>query len=148
MVRDGTPFYDPLGLGSEGTQIDFQVQVNSYLYGTRFMTWLGRRYSPERVIDWVSRRDGSRAYYATQFKQVFGTSLEQAWAAWETVEGEVHRRTLAASRASPGPPSQPPPPRAPRRGPAARPVPPVLAATGRPGLSATLPVDSCDQAVK
>ena len=31
MVRDGTPFYDPLGLVSEGTRIDFQVEVNSYL---------------------------------------------------------------------------------------------------------------------
>ena len=27
MVRDGTPFYDPLGLVSEGTKIDFQVEV-------------------------------------------------------------------------------------------------------------------------
>ena len=49
MVRDGTPFYDPLGLVSEGTKIDFQVEVNSYLYGTRFMTWLARRYSPEQA---------------------------------------------------------------------------------------------------
>ena len=40
MVRDGVPLYDPLGLVSEGTKIDFQVEVNSYLYGTRFMTWL------------------------------------------------------------------------------------------------------------
>ena len=43
MVRDGARFYDPLGLVSEGTKIDFQVEVNSYLYGTRFMTWLARR---------------------------------------------------------------------------------------------------------
>ena len=62
MVRDDTPFYDPLGLVSEGTRIDFQVEVNSYLYGTRFMTWLARRYSPGQLIDWVSRRDGSRGY--------------------------------------------------------------------------------------
>ena len=40
MVRDNAPFYDPLGLVSEGTKIDFQLQINSYLYGTRFMTWL------------------------------------------------------------------------------------------------------------
>ena len=38
MVRDGSRFYDPLGLVSEGTKIDFQVEVNSYLYGTRFMS--------------------------------------------------------------------------------------------------------------
>ena len=101
MVRDGTPFYDPLGLVSEGTQIDFQVQVNSYLYGTRFMTWLARHYSPENVIEWVSRRSGSRAYYATQFKHVFGTSIELAWAAWEKDEREFQQRNLAAIRAYP-----------------------------------------------
>src|SRR4029078_177421 len=38
MVRANALFYDPLGLVSEGTKIDFQVEVNSYLYGTRFMT--------------------------------------------------------------------------------------------------------------
>ena len=53
MVRDNAPFYNPLGLVSKGTKIDFQVEINSYLYGTRFMTWLARRYSPERLIDWV-----------------------------------------------------------------------------------------------
>ena len=81
MVRDDTPFYDPLGLVSEGTKIDFQVEVNSYLYGTRFMTWLARRYSPEQLIEWVSRRDGSRGYYSAQFKHVFGMSLEAGLAA-------------------------------------------------------------------
>ena len=38
MVRDNARFFDPLGLESEGTRIDFQVGVNAYLYGTRFMT--------------------------------------------------------------------------------------------------------------
>ena len=40
MMRDHAHFYDPLGLAAEGTKIDFQVEVNSYLYGARFMTWL------------------------------------------------------------------------------------------------------------
>jgi hypothetical protein len=101
MVRDRTPFYDPLGLVSEGTRIDFQVEVNSYLYGTRFMTWLARRYSPERVVEWVSRHEGSRAYYASQFQRVFGVPLEQAWAAWVEDEHEFQRRNLAAIRTYP-----------------------------------------------
>ena len=41
MVRDGSRFYDALGLVAEGTQIDFQPSVNYYLYGTRFLSWLG-----------------------------------------------------------------------------------------------------------
>ena len=64
MVRDDAPFYDPLGLVSEGTKIDFQLQINSYLYGTRFLTWLARTYSPEQVLDWMARKPGSRGYYS------------------------------------------------------------------------------------
>ena len=40
MVRDDSHIYDVVGLEAEGTTIDFQVGVNSYLYGTRFMTYL------------------------------------------------------------------------------------------------------------
>jgi hypothetical protein len=101
MVRDGTPFYDPLGLVSEGTKIDFQVEVNSYLYGTRFMTWLARRYSPEKLIEWVSRHDGSRGYYSAQFAHVFGTPLDAAWSAWVADERTFQQRNLDAIRAYP-----------------------------------------------
>ena len=101
MVRDDVPFYDPLGLVSEGTKIDFQVQANAYLYGTRFMTWLARRHTPEKLIEWVSRGENSRAYYATQFAKVFGMSLEQAWRAWVTDEREFQRANLAAVRKYP-----------------------------------------------
>jgi hypothetical protein len=101
MVRDGTPFYDPLGLVSEGTRIDFQVEVDSYLYGTRFMTWLARRYSPEKLIEWVSRHDGSRSYYSSQFSHVFGTSLDEAWRSWIKDETTFQRGNLAAIRAYP-----------------------------------------------
>jgi hypothetical protein len=82
MVKDGAPFYDPLGLVSEGTKIDFQLETNSYLYGTRFMTWLARHYSPEKVIAWTARGDDSRAYYSSAFRQQFGIGLSEAWANW------------------------------------------------------------------
>jgi hypothetical protein len=101
MVKDALPFYDPLGLVSEGTKIDFQTQVNSYLYGTRFMTWLAHHYSPEQLIAWVSRTKDSRAYYAAAFRQVFGVSMEQAWASWVADEHEFQRRNLAAVRTYP-----------------------------------------------
>jgi hypothetical protein len=101
MVRDDVPFYDPLGLVSEGTKIDFQVQANAYLYGTRFMTWLARRHTPEKLIEWVSRGEHSRAYYAAQFAKVFGMSLEQAWRAWVEDEREFQRANLAAVRKYP-----------------------------------------------
>ena len=69
LRRDGLPrrwcgtrraFYDPLGLASEGTKIDFQLQINSYLYGTRFMTWLARTLRA-REAGRVGRRAGRAA---------------------------------------------------------------------------------------
>ena len=101
MVRDAAPFYDPLGLVSEGTKVDFQLQINSYLYGTRFMTWLARRYSPEKLVEWVSRRDGTRAYYSAAFKRVFGMSVEQAWRNWITDERAFQQQNLDAVRKYP-----------------------------------------------
>jgi hypothetical protein len=101
MVRDEARFYDPLGLVSEGTKIDFQVEANSYLYGTRFMTWLAYEYSPEHLVRWVGRRPGSRAYYSAQFREVFGTSLEDAWQAWVAWERAFQGENLAAIRQHP-----------------------------------------------
>jgi hypothetical protein len=101
MVKDGSRFYDPLGLAAEGTKNDFQMGVNSYLYGGRFVTWLAYRYSPEKVIEWVSRQKGSRAYYANQFKHVFGTPLETAWAEWVAFEHKFQEANLAEIRKFP-----------------------------------------------
>ena len=101
MVRDDAPFYDPLGLVSEGTKIDFQLQINSYLYGTRFLTWLARTYSPEQVLEWMARKPGSRAYYSRQFRQVFGRPLESAWADWIAAEKTFQQQNLAAVRQYP-----------------------------------------------
>ncbi|HMC78479.1 MAG TPA: hypothetical protein VKH34_15125 [Vicinamibacterales bacterium] len=101
IVRDGARFYDPLGLAAEGTKIDFQVEVNSYLYGTRFMTWLAYRYSPEHLIAWVGRQPGSTAYYAGQFRRVFGTTLERAWSEWIAFERQFQQTNLEAIRKYP-----------------------------------------------
>jgi hypothetical protein len=101
MVRDSSPFYDPLGLASELTKADFRLEANSYLYGTRFMEYLAYTYSPEAVIRWVARTDGSRAYYASQFRQVFGVSLERAWSDWIAFEREFQAKNLEAIRKYP-----------------------------------------------
>ena len=101
MVRDGSRFYDPLGLVSEGTKVDFQLQINSYLYGTRFMMWLANTYSPEKLIDWVRRQEGSRAYYASHFEKVFGRSLADAWRAWIDWERAFQQKNLDAVREHP-----------------------------------------------
>jgi len=101
MVRDNATFYNPLGLVSKGTDADFQLEANSYLYGARFMTWLARRFSPEQLIEWTARHEGSRAYYAAQFRQVFKIGLEDAWAQWIADERIFQLANLEAIRKFP-----------------------------------------------
>ena len=96
MVRDGADFYDPLGLVSEGVKVDFQVGVNAYLYGTRFMSYLAYQHSPQHVVDWVARTDGSKRHYARQFRAVFGQSIDAAWQSWIEWEHEFQRANLAS----------------------------------------------------
>jgi len=101
MVRDDSRFYDPLGLVSEGVKIDFQMESNSYLYGTRFMSYLAYIYGPEKLVEWFSRREDSRRYYLTQFKHVYGQPLSQVWADWIEWEHEFQQANLEAIRQYP-----------------------------------------------
>ena len=101
MVKDSIRFYDPLGLVSEGTKIDFQLSANAYLYGTRFMSWLGYQYSPDKVVEWVSRKEGSKAYYSAQFQHVFGKSIDAAWGDWIGFEKSFQKANLESIRRYP-----------------------------------------------
>jgi hypothetical protein len=95
-VRDNARFYSPLGLESEGNQIDFQTGSNDYLYGTRFFTYLSFVYSPEKVVEWLRRDDGSEAYYSNQFEKVFGKPLDDAWDDWIEWEHGFQKENLKA----------------------------------------------------
>lgn len=101
IVRDSGRMYDVVGLESEGTTVDFQVGVNSYLYGTRFMSYLALQYGNDSLLAWVDRREGSRRYFATQFRQVYGRSLEDEWARWIDWERQWQRANLARIHAHP-----------------------------------------------
>ena len=101
MVLDGSRFYDPLGLAAELTKTDFQVEANSYLYGTRFMNYLAYTYTPESLMRWVTRTSGSKAYYASSFKQVYGMPIEQAWDDWIAFEQAFQKKNIATIREYP-----------------------------------------------
>ena len=94
MVLDSARFYDPIGLESEAVRKDFHVGVNSYLYGTRFMSYLAIQYGPEKVMDWVNRTPGSRAYFMSQFHHVFGLPMDKAWSEWIEFEKQFQETNL------------------------------------------------------
>lgn len=82
MVRDSSYIYDVVGLESEGTKVDFQVGANSYLYGTRFVSYLALTFGPEKLIEWFNQTNDSKSYFAAQFIKVYGASLDTEWQKW------------------------------------------------------------------
>jgi hypothetical protein len=94
-VHDHMRFFSPLGLESEGTQIDFQVGANWYLYGTRFFSYLALIYGPEKAVEWLRRSEDSKAFYSSQFKHVFGKPLNQVWNEWILFEHKFQEENLA-----------------------------------------------------
>ncbi len=107
MVRDKAHFYSNLGIVSEGTSVDFQAGANAYLYGTRFISYLALVYSPEKVIEWLERDEGSKRYYASQFKQVFGKPLATVWDEWIAWEKAFQTQNLARVNEEALTPTQP-----------------------------------------
>jgi len=101
LVRDSGTIYDVVGLESEGTTIDFQVGVNSYLYGTRFISYLALRYGNDSLLAWFNRTEGSKRYFSMQFRHVYGRSLQDEWSRWIEWERDWQRRNLDAIRRHP-----------------------------------------------
>ncbi len=101
MVLDSSTIYDMVGLESEGTKVDFQVGVNSYLYGTRFVSYLAYQYGPESLIRWITRTDSSAGYFAADFKRVYGLPLDRAWLEWIQWERQFQKSNLDSIRQYP-----------------------------------------------
>jgi len=101
MVRDDAYIYDVVGLESEGTSADFQTGANSYLYGTRFMTWLANTYGPDKLLQWITRGENTKRYFGSRFKQVYGMGMNQAWKMWIADERKFQEANLAEIRKYP-----------------------------------------------
>jgi hypothetical protein len=97
MVLDSSYFYDVVGLESEGTTVDFQVGQNSYLYGTRFITYLADQYGLEKLQQWFNRTDDSQRYFSSQFENVYGVSLDDEWKRWIEFEHTWQHSNLVDS---------------------------------------------------
>ena len=101
MVRDEAYIYDVVGLESEGTSADFQTGANSYLYGTRFMSWLAYTYGPGKLLEWVTRGENTKRYFGARFAQVYGMGMETAWQKWIADERQFEEANLRTIRQYP-----------------------------------------------
>lgn len=106
LILENNTLYSPVGLETEGSTLDFQVGANAYLYGTRFITYLSQKYGDDKVRDLYRRTDDSRAFYGSQFKQVFGRSIKKSWQEWIEFEKEFQEQNLSTIRQIPLTPFQ------------------------------------------
>jgi hypothetical protein len=98
LVLENARIYDAQGLESEGVTSDFQGRSNSYLYGTRFMGYLSYTYGPDKIIEWVKRTEVSKAFFAAQFKNIFGIPISQGWDDWIKFEINWQNKNIASLR--------------------------------------------------
>ena len=94
IINEQTPLYSIVGLETEGTSIDFQVGANSYLYGSRFVTFLAYRYGIEKLKAFFMRTDDSKAFYANQFKSVYHQSVHTVWKEWMEWEKQFQKENI------------------------------------------------------
>ena len=79
--------------------MDFQLQINSYLYGTRFMVWLARTYGPEKLVEWVAGTTGGAALLRDAVHaRLRHCRSRTAWARWIADERAFQQANLAAIR--------------------------------------------------
>ena len=101
MIRDSAYVYDVVGLEAEGTKVDFQVGAASYLYGTRFVSYLALQYGPEKLIQWFNQTPDSKSYFSSQFEHVYGMPLDAEWQRWISWERSWQHANLDSLRRYP-----------------------------------------------
>jgi hypothetical protein len=101
MVRDSSYIFDVVGLEAEGTKVDFQVGAASYLYGTRFISYLALRHGPEPLLRWFIQSPGSSAGFSAQFEDVYHASLDDEWQRWIAWERRWQQSNLDSLRRYP-----------------------------------------------
>jgi hypothetical protein len=94
IINENSTIHSVIGLETEGTALDFQVGANSYLYGTRFVTYLANEYGIDKLKDFYLRSDSSKAFYGKQFKQVYGKSVNEVWNDWIVFEKEFQEKNI------------------------------------------------------
>lgn len=101
LVLDEAHIYSAQGLESEGVTTDFQGRSNSYLYGTRFMGYLSHEYGPDKVIEWVKRNEGSKGFFAGQFKNIFEIPINEGWQNWIAFERKWQNANIESLKLNP-----------------------------------------------
>src|SRR3974377_986375 len=65
------------------------------------MTWLADAHSPEKLVEWLKRDDGTKRNYADNFEHVYGMPLEKAWDDWIAFERDFQKKNLEEVRKFP-----------------------------------------------
>ena len=94
IVNENKRIYSLVGLETEGTTIDFQVGANSYLYGTRFVTYLANQYGIDKLKAFYTRTDSSKSFFAGQFRNVYQMPLRKAWDDWTRWETRFQQENI------------------------------------------------------
>lgn len=101
LILENKKIYSPFDLEAEGIALDFSKGSISYIYGTRFVSYLAIIYGPQKVIDWFNIDESEALCFSRGFRNTFNISLSEAWEKWIAYEKEWQEENLARIHENP-----------------------------------------------
>jgi len=107
QVLERKPFPAPYMLDATEIPQSFLLNTLSYLYGTRFVSFLAAAFGVEPVLSWYSAQaDGFYTGQESRFEKTFGRNLTTVWDYFIHTETRFQQRNLQALRTAPLTPVQ------------------------------------------
>jgi hypothetical protein len=101
QVLENQPFAGHVALEAKNKEESFLLETLSYLYGTRFSSYLAATYDPEKLVSWYSDAGGFFTGFTGKFKRTFGVKLDDAWRDFVQSERAFQAQNLATLKTAP-----------------------------------------------
>ncbi len=98
LIHDHQPLLEADRIDGE-QENHFLLETLSYLYGSRFISWLAWRYSPQQVNQWYSHKN--LFCYKKKFKKTFAVSLQQGWKQFKQKETAHQQKNINRVKQTP-----------------------------------------------
>ncbi len=95
MVVENQKLPNPVKLDSYTVYTSFLLQMQFYLYGARFSAYLANKYDSNLYIKWYKGQQNGYKSYNKAFKNIFGSSLKDAWKDFVKTEYYFQKENLA-----------------------------------------------------
>lgn len=102
LVLEGKPFPNFYELETQARHSSFLLTILDYLYGARFIAFLGANFGTDKLMQWYRTHPGEfYSGFDRRFKNVFDTDLSTAWKLFVRLEKKFQRKNITTLKSAP-----------------------------------------------